>query len=133
MRTRPERINKADTTSASPSNRGYHSLVIMRTDKHIIAELIRRITEVEKPLRIILFGSTARGDSHFHSDLDVLLVMPNGTNRRITAQNVYKNLIGFGRSVDVVVPTEEDLERYSDNFSLILHPALREGKEIYAA
>jgi len=35
--------------------------------------------------------------------------------------------------VDVVVVTEEDIERYGDGIGTILRPALREGEVIYEA
>ncbi|RMG29019.1 MAG: nucleotidyltransferase domain-containing protein [Methanobacteriota archaeon] len=100
--------------------------------KHI-QELISRVSEVCQPLRVILFGSAARGEFSTNSDLDILVVVPKGTHRRKTAQAIYRNLIGYEFAVDVIVVTEEDLELYGDNRSLVLYPALREGKEIYAA
>ena len=105
----------------------------MQLDPKVIDELVRRIVEVAHPLRIILFGSASRGDMGPDSDLDVLVVVPDGTHRRHTAQRIYRNMIGFGLAVDVVVATESDLRQYSDNFSLVYYPALREGREIYAA
>jgi predicted nucleotidyltransferase len=105
----------------------------MYPDPNVINELVRRIVEVAHPIRIILFGSCARGDMGSHSDIDVLVVVPEHTPRRQTVRQIYRNLIGFGRGTDVVVATEQDLHQYGDNFSLVYYPALREGREIYAA
>jgi len=44
--------------------------------------LVRRIVEEVHPLRIILFGSAARSEIGPSSDLDVPVVMPEGTHRR---------------------------------------------------
>lgn len=104
----------------------------MQLDQKVIEELVRRIVEVAHPLRIILFGSAARGAMGPDSDLDVLVVVTEGTHRRQTAQRIYRHMIGFPLAVDVVVATEEDLRKHKDNFSLVYYPALREGKEIYA-
>jgi hypothetical protein len=68
-----------------------------------------------------------------HSDIDVLVVVPDDTPCRNTVQKIYQHLIGFRHSVDVVAATESDLEQYGENFSLVYYPALREGREIYAA
>jgi len=103
----------------------------MHPDPKAIDELVRRIVEIARPLRIILFGSAARGEMGPDSDLDVLVVVADGTHRRHTAQGIYKNMIGFGMAVDVIVTTEGDLHKYGDNFSLVYYPALREGREIY--
>lgn len=40
----------------------------------LLAEVVRRIVEVARPERIILFGSAARGDAGRDSDLDFLVV-----------------------------------------------------------
>ena len=105
----------------------------MQPDPKKVDELVRRIVEVAHPLRIILFGSAARGEMKPDSDIDVLIVVPEGTHRRQTAQKIYRHMIGFPLAVDVVVVTESDLHKYKDNFSLVYYPALRKGKEIYAA
>lgn len=105
----------------------------MHPEPAVLEELVRRILTVVKPQRIILFGSAARQEMDLDSDLDVLVVVPEGTHQRQTARHIYRNLIGFGVSTDVVVATESDLDQHGDNFSLVYYPALREGREIYAA
>jgi predicted nucleotidyltransferase len=102
-------------------------------DRETIDELVRRIRDVADPLRIILFGSAARGDMRADSDLDVLVVVPDGTHRRKTAQNIYMKLYGFGKPVDVLVSTPEHLEKHKDNIGLIYRTVLAEGREIYDA
>lgn len=96
----------------------------------VLTEVIRRIVEVAQPERIILFGSAARGDWSPDSDLD-LLVVKSGVHRRHLAQRIYRNLIGVGFPVDVVVVTPEDIERYGNALGLVIEPALREGRVIY--
>ena len=105
----------------------------MEPGPEILDELVRRIVAVADPLRILLFGSAARGEMRLDSDLDVLVVVPDDIHRRHTTQAIYRRLIGFPLAVDVVVATEDDLRRYRDNFSLVYYPAIREGREIYAA
>ncbi len=78
-------------------------------------EVIRRIVEAVDPIRIILFGSAARGEEHEGSDVDLLVVMPDGAHRRHTAQAIYPSLLGTGVAVDVLVATPSDLERYGDS------------------
>ena len=96
-------------------------------------ELVRRIVEAVHPIRIILFGSAARGEAGPDSDIDVLVVMPEGTHRRRTAQYIYERLLGIGVPVDVVVVTARDLDEHKDDAGLIYGTALREGEELYAA
>lgn len=66
------------------------------------------------------------------SDLDVLVIIPPGIHRRKTARSIYRNLIGVGFAVDVVVVTEQDIERYKDNSGLVIKSALEQGRILYA-
>ncbi|MBI5366504.1 MAG: nucleotidyltransferase domain-containing protein [Planctomycetes bacterium] len=103
----------------------------MHPDPETLREWVRRVTEAVQPVRILLFGSAARGEMRPDSDLDILVVVEEGADRRGTAKRVYRHRIGFSCAVDEVVATEADLARYGDNFSLVLYPATREGKEIH--
>lgn len=96
-------------------------------------ELVRRIVETVHPLKILLFGSAARGQMGPNSDIDILVVMPDGVHRRRTAQAIYRGLLGMGIAKDVVVVTESDIRDYGNNPSMVLFPALREGRELYRA
>lgn len=100
------------------------------------AELDRLVSMIVKeadPLRIFLFGSAARGELHPESDLDLLVVMPDGTHRRRTAQNLYRRLSGIGASFDLVVTTPSDLKKHANNPGLIYRNILPEARELYAA
>jgi len=68
-----------------------------------------------------------------NSDLDVLVVMPEGTHRRKTTQHIYRRMLGFGFAKDIVVATETDLKEHADNPGLVYKQALAEGKELYCA
>ena len=96
-------------------------------------ELIRRIVEAVHPLRIVLFGSVARGEMSSESDVDVLVVMPEGTPRRQTAQYLHTRLFGIPFAVDIIVAAPALLEKHRNNIGLIYRTILAEGKEVYAA
>ena len=100
--------------------------------EQILREIIRRIVEVAQPEKIVMFGSAARGEMGPHSDVD-LLVVRSGAHRRKLAMAIYKHLSGVGCPVDVIVVTPEDIERYGSSPVLIIQPALKEGRVVYAA
>jgi predicted nucleotidyltransferase len=106
-----------------------------RPDPQQLDELVRRIVEAVHPLKIILFGSAARGEMGPESDVDLLVVMPEGTHRRRTAQDLRVLLFesGFPVAVDIVVAIPEDIEEYGHDIGYIYHTVLREGQELYAA
>ncbi len=105
----------------------------MQSEPEVIEQLIRRIIELVQPLRIILFGSAARGEMGPDSDIDVLVVMPNGVHRRRTAQLLYRQIRGLGVPFDILVATPNDLEMHKDNIGMIYQSILQEGREVYAA
>jgi predicted nucleotidyltransferase len=105
----------------------------MTPPDHALEEVVRRIVEGVHPLRIILFGSAARDQAGPDSDIDVMVVMPEGTHRRHTAQDIYRKLGDLRVPVDVVVATPSDLQKHKETIGLIYREVLREGKEVYAA
>ena len=105
----------------------------MQSDLEVIEQLVQRIIELVQPLRIILFGSAVRGEMGHDSDIDVLMVMPEGVHRRRTAQLLYRQIRGLGVPFDIVVATPDDLEKHKDNIGLIYRTVLQEGREVYAA
>ncbi len=96
-------------------------------------DIIGRIVRIATPQRIILFGSSARGDSRPESDLDLLVVTAGEIHRGRLTGAIYEGLIGAGRAVDVVVVTPEDIARYRDSPALVIAAALRDGRDVYAA
>jgi len=105
----------------------------METYSKKVEELVQRIVEEVRPLRIILFGSAARGEVGPNSDIDLLVVMPEGVHRRRTAQLLYQNVKGLGVPFDILVATPGDLQKHKDNIGLIYRAILQEGREVYAA
>ena len=101
-------------------------------DRELLDEIVRRVVEVAQPERIILFGSHAKGAAQSDSDVDLLVVKATAHRRKL-AMAIYRRLVGVGCSVDVVVVTPEDIARYGKVPHLIIEPALREGKVVYAA
>ncbi|MFC1573016.1 nucleotidyltransferase domain-containing protein [Candidatus Eisenbacteria bacterium] len=105
----------------------------MEDHQQPLDKLVNDIVKTVNPLRIILFGSAARGEGGPASDIDLLVVMPDGVHRRKTAQELYRKIRGVGVPFDIIVATPGDLERHKDNIGLIYRTVLSEGKEVYAA
>ena len=102
-------------------------------DTALLNEMVRRIVESVNPQQITLFGSAARGEMGPDSDLDVLVVMPDGCDRLEVTQTLHCRLSNLGIAKDIVVVQASDVERYGRNPYLIIHSALSEGKELYGA
>jgi predicted nucleotidyltransferase len=105
----------------------------MEARSAVIDEMVRRIVAEARPVRVVLFGSAARGDPRPGSDIDLLVVVPDGSHRRRTAQRLYGALRGIGVPYDIIVATETDLRRHGNVPGYIYRQALSEGRDVYAA
>ena len=102
-------------------------------DPEMIEEIVKRVTSAVQPLRVILFGSAARGEMRAESDVDLLIVVPDGTRCRDASRRAFRALTGIGIAKDVIVVTESDVKEFGENPSLVIKPALEEGREVYHA
>ncbi len=102
-------------------------------DPAVLEEIVRRIVEVAHPERIILFGSAARGTMGPNSDVDLLVVRAGEYRKRELGWRIRQSLRGLDLAFDILLTTPEELERYRDAWMLVYGPALREGRELYAA
>lgn len=103
----------------------------MNVDEGTIERLVAAIVAIVRPTKIILFGSAARGEMDRNSDIDLLIVVPDGTPRRKTAHSIYRSISSNGTPFDVVVATASDLANYGDKIGLIYRNVLKDGRTVY--
>ena len=100
----------------------------------LLQQMVNTIVEESDPDRIILFGSQARGDTHEHSDVD-LVVLEQGPFRSESRHGkevrLHRALARFLIPTDVMVRTHEDVEYWQDSINNVLARALREGRVLY--
>jgi predicted nucleotidyltransferase len=99
--------------------------------QHIVDDVVHALVAHFDPLKIILFGSHACGSPTIDSDLDFLIVMPDGTDRRQTAIEIHRHLRDLPMPKDIVVTTPEEIAHRGQMIGSILQPALGEGRVIY--
>ena len=95
-----------------------------------IQAMAQRIVEKFNPLRIVLFGSCARGDGKAR-DVDFLVVMPDGTPVREASVAMMRELRDAQAAKDVIVATPKTLHRFGDSPGMIYRYALKEGRVLY--
>lgn len=95
-----------------------------------VREVIRRVVRVAEPDRIILFGSVVRGEGREDSDFDLLVIKSGVVRKREVARRIYRELVGVGVPVDIVVVTPEEIEEYRGNVGTIIQPAMEEGRDM---
>jgi len=103
----------------------------------VLASAVQRLVERFQPLRIVLFGSRARGEAGRWSDFDFLMVLPEVQDKRaamveaLRALNGLRDPQGMPVAVDVIVTTPAEIETRGDVPGSVLRSALREGKVVY--
>lgn len=110
--------------------------MMQRTEVDIeraIQEATQRIVRDLKPVAVILFGSRARGDARAQSDVDLLIVLPDGVDRAAGWRKAQGALGGLPFDCDVVTATPELLERRGNMVGSVFLPALREGRVLFKA
>ncbi|MGH8065569.1 MAG: nucleotidyltransferase domain-containing protein [Candidatus Entotheonellia bacterium] len=101
------------------------------TPGECITVMMDRIVRDCHPLKIILFGSHARGEAGPESDIDLLVVLPEVSNKRHAAVAIRRALTDLPVLKDIVVTTPEEIARRGDLIGTVLRHALREGKVLY--
>lgn len=96
-----------------------------------IREMVDRIVSRFSPVRIILYGSWARGTASADSDVDLLVVTDRPGSKRQQAVAIDLALADIRVSKDVIVLGADELERDRDLVGTIAYPACREGIVLY--
>jgi len=105
---------------------------IVTADK--VQSAIKRIIEVGKPRKLILFGSYVRNEIRSNSDLDVLVVVNDSVlDSRKESIRIRQSLRGIFMPMDILVISESHLKEVANISGLIYHEAIRTGKVVYEA
>ncbi len=81
-------------------------------------------------IKIIFFGSRARGDFNASSDWDILIVLKEqlDRNKKIELSHfIRKNLAEFYIPCDVIIKSKEELEKQSKSVGCVVKNAVEEG------
>ncbi|MEA3349540.1 MAG: nucleotidyltransferase domain-containing protein [Chloroflexota bacterium] len=96
-----------------------------------LQRMVGRIVNQFDPLRLVLFGSQARGDAHAGSDFDLLIIAPSNQPRWKRTPAIYRLLAGSGIPKDIVWWTPEEIAEWRGVRGHFINTALREGKILY--
>ena len=80
---------------------------------------------------MLLFGSRSRGSASEWSDVDLLVVMGEVSDKRRVAIEVRRSLGDIPVSKDIVVTTPDEIARRGHVVGTVLHAAIRDGKILY--
>ncbi|MBI3268475.1 MAG: nucleotidyltransferase domain-containing protein [Planctomycetes bacterium] len=97
----------------------------------LLHDIVRRIRGAGDPLRIVLFGSRARGDARPDSDIDLLIVEESDQPDYRRSPKYYLALCDLFPSKDILVYTPEEVRDWSAVPNAMPTSALREGRVLY--
>ena len=95
----------------------------------LLKEVATSIKTVHPNSTIILFGSFAKGEQHKDSDLDLCVLVPEITYRRLDMEVDARCSIrrGFPLPFDLLLYTYDEFEKYSKSKSRIQYKIKNEG------
>jgi len=103
-----------------------------RSAEAATADAVARLVAQLDPLEIWLFGSRARGDHAAHSDIDLLVVLPDGLPAEsYTLRAVRCPLLGGGAPVDVFPVARAAFETGPEALGGLVAVARAEGRCLY--
>jgi len=91
----------------------------------------RMLLDAAPGSRVILFGSTARGEARPDSDLDFLVVEPRVSSRRAEMVRLSDVLRRLGVHADVLVVSDDHFREWADLPGTVLYEAARHGREFH--
>jgi hypothetical protein len=96
------------------------------------AELLEAVVAYFRPLRVILFGSAARGDAGPDSDIDLLVILDdNAPPEKLTLAAGYQSRRSYHHATDVIPCRESVFRRKSRIAGTLAYTAAREGRVVY--
>ena len=93
--------------------------------------IVGRIVRLVDPVRIILFGSRARGAARPDSDFDLLVVLDEIGDRRAMRLRIRAAIDDLPIAKDVIVATAEQAAWAPQLIGDVLHTAVAEGRVLY--
>jgi len=105
----------------------------MAIDESLLQEIVRRITSVATPDKVILFGSAATGEMTPDSDIDLLIVEREIADRRGEYVRIREALGDIDYPFDIIFISTQWFEESKNVVGGIAYPAEKYGKVIYEA
>jgi predicted nucleotidyltransferase len=110
---------------------------MLQVTEKLLQEMTALIVREANPLKIILFGSHARGTARADSDLDFLIVEDGPfdaqRSRRGEITRLSNILFDYFIPMDFLVFTPQEIDKWKDAKNHVIAHALREGRTLYEA
>lgn len=94
---------------------------------------VRTAVEVAQPSRVILFGSWARGEARWDSDVDMAVLLPDSAEPHMEQirRALRQRLDQVPMTIDLVLATETQANSFRGSINSIYHCILEDGLVAY--
>jgi predicted nucleotidyltransferase len=94
---------------------------------------VKTAVEIAQPSRVILFGSWARGEAKWDSDLDLAVLMPDSAESQLGSihRSLRRKLDELPMTIDLVMATEGYASQFRGSVNSIYHRILQDGQVAY--
>jgi len=98
---------------------------------NIVDDIVKRVN----PTKVILFGSTARGETNTDSDLDLLIIekekFSKERSRRKELQKIRHLLMKYKIPKDILLYDEDEVNYWKDSANHVIARCIKEGRTLY--
>jgi predicted nucleotidyltransferase len=107
--------------------------ISVSSTESLLSSIADVLVEAARPRRIILFGSTARGEAKPDSDLDLMVVEDSLPDRFHEMVRLSRLLRNFDAAIDLLVVSEEQFQYWRDTPGNVYYDAASQGRIVYEA
>jgi predicted nucleotidyltransferase len=98
----------------------------------LLEAVVERLKAEFQPEEIYLFGSHAWGAPTDDSDVDLMVIVQDSTERGIQRmQRAHRCLRGMRFAKDILVNTRDEFDRYRHLKAALSHKIFAQGKKLY--
>ena len=138
-RSGPNRLKAELQTGAAPAPQRFPSPLandnvgrVKTIPQGLLETAVERLKAEFQPEEIYLFGSHAWGVPTDDSDVDLLVIVRESSEKAVRrAQRAHRCLSGLGFAKDVLVPTRAQVDRYKHLRASLFHQVLAKGRKLY--
>jgi uncharacterized protein len=94
---------------------------------------VKAAIEIARPSRVFVFGSWARGEAEWDSDLDLGVFLPDSAAEELgrIRKELRRRLDQIPMTIDLVLATESYAEEFLDSVNSIFYSVLKRGRLVY--
>ena len=94
---------------------------------------VKTAIEIARPSRVFIFGSWARGEAKWDSDLDLAVFLPDDRKTELgeLRRDIRRHLDSIPMSIDLIVASEGYVAEFLSSVNSVYYKIVQSGKLVY--